>query len=150
MEFAHRFSINKENNPGPEVPRSNRVLEIEKVIGFLNLFSIIWLLEGKIWKSIKAFVAAGWLFLEKRRYGQRAVLLTKPMNMSVFENEVEFTRFARTIFADLSKFQFRPAIQKTVDEMAKDANSLFSFYTLNNRRNDVAGTTGHKNQRPVL
>lgn len=150
MEFAHRFSINKENNPGPEVPRSNRVLEIEKVIGFLNLFSIIWLLEGKIWKSIKAFVAAGWLFLEKRRYSQRAVLLTKPMNMSVFENEVEFTRFARTIFADLSKFQFRPAIQKTVDEMAKDANSLFSFYTLNNRRNDVAGTTGHKNQRPVL
>lgn len=150
MEFAHRFSINKENNPGPEVPRSNRVLEIEKVIGFLNLFSIIWLLEGKIWKSIKAFVAAGWLFLEKRRYGQRAVLLTKPMNMSVFENEVEFTRFARTIFTDLSKFQFRPAIQKTVDEMAKDANSLFSFYTLNNRRNDVAGTTGHKNQRPVL
>ena len=150
MELVHRFSINNENNPGPKIPRSNRVLEIGKVIDFLNLFSIIWLLEGKIWKAIRAFVAASWLFLEKRRYVQRAVLLTNPMNMSVFENEVEFTRFARTIFADLSKFQFRPAIQKTVDEMANDANSLFTFYTLNNRRNDVAGTTGHKNQRPVL
>lgn len=150
MEFAHKFSIIKENNPDPEVPKSQRILEIRKVIDFLNLFSIIWLLEGKIWKAIRAYVAASWLFLEKRRYGQRAVLLTKPMTMSVFENEVEFTRFARTIFADLSKFHFRPAIQKTVDVMAKDANSLFTFYTLNNRRNDVAGTTGYKNQRPVL
>jgi len=150
MEVIQIHSTKKESKPGLKVPRSNRFLEIGKVIDFLNLFSIIWLLEGKIWKAIRAFVAASWLFLEKRRYVQRAVLLTNPMNMSVFENEVEFTRFARTIFADLSKFQFRPAIQKTVDEMAKDANSLFTFYTLNKRRNDVAGTTGHKNQRPVI
>ena len=142
MELVHRCSISKEDNPDQKIPRSNKVMEIGKMIDFLNLFSIIWLLEGKIWKAIRAYVAASWLFLEKRQYGQRAVLLTKPMNMSVFENEVEFTRFARTIFADLSKFQFRPAIQITVDEMAKDANSLFSFYMMNKGRNDVAGTTG--------
>lgn len=131
----------KESNTGPKVPLSNRVLEIGTVIDFLSLFSIIWLLEGKIWKAIKAFVATGKVYLDKSRYGKQAVILTNPMNMSVFENELDFTRFARTIFADISKFHFRPSIQNTVDEMAKDANSLFTFYTLNKRRNDVAGTT---------
>lgn len=143
MEFIEIHSTKNEFNPGQKVPKSNRILEIGTVIDFLSLFSIIWLLEGKIWKAIKAFVSAGRLYLEKSRYGQRAVLLSNPMDMSVFENEVEYTRFARSIFADLSKFQFRPSIQNTVDEMAKDANSLFSFYMLNKRRNDVAGTTRH-------
>ncbi len=134
-------STKKESKPDPKVPRSNRTLEIGTVIDFLSLFSIIWILEGKIWKAMKASVSACRLYLERSRYCQRAVLLTNPMNMSVFESELEYTRFARTIFADLSKFQFRPSIQNTVDEMAKDANSLFTFYTLNKRRNDVAGTT---------
>jgi hypothetical protein len=120
-----------------------KTLDIETVIDLLVLFSGIWFLEGMIWKAIKAFVSAGRLYLEKSRYSQRAVMLTNPMDLSVFENEVEFTRFARTIFADLSKFQFCPSIQNTVDEMEKDANSLFSFYMLKKRRNDVAGTTRH-------
>ena len=143
MEFTQIYSTTKKSKPDPKVPKSNRILEIGTVIDFLSLFSIIWLLEGKIWKAIKAFVSAGRLYLERNHYGQRAVLLSNPMDPSVFENEVEYTRFARTIFADLSKFQFRPSIQETVDEMAKDANSLFSFYLLNNSRNDVAGTTRH-------
>lgn len=150
MEVIEIHGTKNEFNPSQKAPKSNRILETGIVINFLSLFSILWLLEGKIWKAIKAFVSAGRLYLEKSRYSQRAVLLSNPTDLSVFENEVEFTRFARTIFTDLSKYQFRPAIQKTVDEMAKDANSLFTFYTLNNRRNDVAGTTGHKNQRPVL
>ena len=141
MEVIQINSTKTECKPDPKVPRSNRFLDIGTVIDFLYLFSLIWLLEGKIWKAIKASVSAGKLYLDKNRYGKRSVLLTNPMDMSVFENELEYTRFARTIFADLSKFQFRPSIQNTVDEMAKDANILFSFYTLNNRRNDVAGTT---------
>ena len=141
MEVIQIHSTKKESKVDLKAPRSNRVLEIGTVIDFLNLFSIIWLLEGKIWKAIKAFVSTVRLYLDKSRYGKRTVLLTNPMDMSVFENELEYTRFARTIFADLSKFQFRPSIQSTVDEMAKDANILFSFYTLNKGRNDVAGTT---------
>ena len=141
MEKIQIRSTKKESNPGQKVPKPNRILDIGTVIDFLYLFSLIWLLEGKIWKAIKASVSAGKLYLDKSRYGQRAVLLTNPMNMSVFESELEYTRFARTIFADLSKFKFRPSIQNTVDEMAKDANSLFTFYTLNNRRSDVAGPT---------
>lgn len=143
MEVIQIHSTKKESKPDLKVPRSNRVLEIETVIDFLNLFSIIWLLEGKIWKAIKAFVSTVRLYLDKSRYGQRTVLLTNPMDMSVFENELEYTRFARTIFADLSKFQFCPSIQNTVEEMAKDANILFSFYMLNKGRNDVVGTTRH-------
>ncbi len=141
MEVIQIHSTKTECKPDPKVPRSNRILEIGTVIDFLYLFSLIWFLERKIWKAIKASVSAGRLYLDKSRYSHRAVLLTNPMDMSVFENELEYTRFARTIFADLSKFQFRPSIQNTVDEMAKDANILFSFYTLNNRRTDVAGTT---------
>jgi len=141
MEVIQIHSTKKESKPDLKVPRSNRFLDIGTVIDFLSLFSLISLLEGKIWKAIKAFVSAGKLYLDKRRYGHRAVLLTNPMNMTVFDSEADYTRFARTIFADLSKFYFRPSIQNTVDEMAKDANILFSFYTLNNRRNDVAGTT---------
>ena len=141
MEVIQIHSTKKESNPGPKVPRSNRTLEIGTVNDFLYLFSLIWFLELKIWKAVKASVSAGRLYLDKSRYGHREVLLTNPMDMSVFENELEYTRFARTIFADLSKFQFSPSIQNTVDEIAKDANSLFTFYTLNKRRNDVAGTT---------
>ncbi len=141
MEVIQLHSTKKESKQDQKVPRSNRTLEIGTVIDFLYLFSLIWFLELKIWKAIKASVSACRLYLERSRYCQRAVLLTNPMDMSVFENELEYTRFARTIFADLSKFQFSPSIQNTVDEMAKDANILFSFYTLNNRRNDVAGTT---------
>jgi len=141
MEVIQIKSTKTECKPDPKIPKPNRILDIGTVIDFLYLFSLIWLLEGKIWKAIKASVSAGKLYLDKSRYGQRAVLLTKPMNMSVFKSELEYTRFARTIFADLSKFQFRPSIQNTVDEMAKDANSLFTFYTLNNRRSDVAGPT---------
>ena len=146
MEVIQIHSTKKESKPDLKVPRSNRILDIGTVIDFLYLFSLIWFLEGKIWKAIKAFVSTVRLYLDKSRYGQRAVLLTNPMDMSVIENEVEYTRFARTIFADLSKFQFRPSIQNTVDEMAKDANSLFSYYMLKKRRNNVAGKTGYKNQ----
>jgi len=141
MEVIQIHSTKKESNPDLKVPKSNRFLEIGTVIDFLYLFSLIWLLEGKFWKAVKASVSACWLYLERSRYGQRAVLLTNPMNMSVFDSEADYTRFARTIFADLSKFHFRPSIQSAVDEMAKDANSLFSFYMLNKGRNDVAGTT---------
>lgn len=143
MEVIQIHSTKKESKPDLKGPRSNRVLEIGTVIDFLYLFSLIWLLEGKIWKAIKAFVSTVRLYLDKSRYGKRTVLLTNPMDMSVFENELEYTQFARTIFADFSKFQFRPSIQNTVDEMAKDANILFSFYMLNKGRNDVAGTTRH-------
>jgi len=143
MEVFQVHSTKTECNPGQKVPRSNRVLEIGMVIDFLYLFSLIWFLELKIWKAIKASVSAGRLYLERSRYGQWAVLLTNPMNMSVFDSEADYTRFARTIFLDLSKFHFRPSIQSAVDEMAKDANSLFSFYMLNKGRNDVAGTTRH-------
>ncbi len=141
MEVIQIKSTKTECKPDPKIPKPNRFLDIGTVIDFLYLFSLIWFLELKIWKAFKASISACVLYLERSRYGQRAVLLTNPMDMSVFENELEYTRFARTIFADLSKFQFRPSIQSTVDEMAKDANILFSFYTLNNRRNDVAGTT---------
>ncbi len=141
MEVIQTNSTKNEVYTDLKVLRSNRFLEIGTVIDFLYLFSLIWLLEGKFWKAIKASVSACWLYLERSRYGQRAVLLTNPMNMSVFDSEADYTRFARTIFADLSKFHFRPSIQNTVDEMAKDANSLFSFYMLNKGRNDVAGTT---------
>ena len=143
MEVIQIHSTKKESNPDPKVLRSNKILDIGTVIDFLYLFSLIWLLEGKIRKAVNASVFACRLYLDKRRYGQRAVLLTNPMNMSVFDSEADYTRFARTIFADLSKFHFRPSIQSAVDAMAKDANSLFSFYMLNNRRNDVAGTTRH-------
>ncbi len=143
MEVIQIHNTKKESKLDLKVPRSNRFLDIGTVIDFLYLFSLIWLLEGKIWKAIKASVSACRLYLERSCYGQRAVLLTNPMNMSVFDSEADYTRFARTIFADLSKFYFRPSIQKTVDAMAKDANSLFSFYMLNKGRNDVAGTTRH-------
>ena len=143
MEFTQIHSTKKESKPDLKVPRSNRILEIGTVIDFLSLFSLIWLLEGKIWKAIKAFVSTVRLYLDKSRYGHRAVLLTNPMDMSVFENELEYTRFARTIFADLSKFHFCPFVQRTVDEMVSNANSLFSYYMLKKRRNDVAGTTRH-------
>jgi len=113
------------------------------VIDFLNLFTIIWLLEGRIWKAIKAFVSAGKLYLDKSRYGKRVVLLSKRMGAEGFENEAEFTQLARSIFADLSKFHFCPFVQRTVDEMVSNANSLFSYYMLKKRRNDVAGTTRH-------
>ena len=141
MEVIQIHSNKTECKQDLKVPRSNRTLEIGTVIDFLYLFSLIWFLEFKIWKAVKASVSACRLYLDKSRYGQRAVLLTNPMNMSVFDSEADYTRFARTIFADLSKFHFRPSIQSTVDEMANDANSLFSFYMLNNKRNDVAGTT---------
>ena len=143
MEVIQIHSNKTECKQDLKVPGSNRTLDIGTVIDFLYLFSLIWFLEGKIWKAVKASVSGCMLYLDKSRYGQRAVLLTNPMNMSVFDSEADYTRFARTIFADLSKFHFRPSIQSTVDEMAKDANSLFSFYMLNNRRNDVAGTTRH-------
>ena len=141
MEVIQIHSNKTECKQDLKVPGFNRFLDIGTVIDFLYLFSLIWFLEGKFWKAVKASVSACWLYLERSRYGQRAVLLTNPMNMSVFDSEADYTRFARTIFADLSKFYFRPSIQNTVDEMAKDANSLFTFYTLNKRRNDVAGTT---------
>ncbi len=48
MEVIQIHSTKKESNPGPKIPRPHRILEIGKVIDFLNLFSIIWLLEGKI------------------------------------------------------------------------------------------------------
>ena len=143
MEVIQIHSTKKESKPDLKVPRANRILEIGTVIDFLNLFSIIWLLEGKLWKAIKAFVSTIRLYLDKSRYGHRAVLLTNPMDMSVFENELEYTRFARTIFADLSKFHFCPFVQRTVDEMVSNANSLFSYCMLKKRRNDVAGTTRH-------
>jgi len=141
MEIIQINSTKNEVYSDPKVLRSNRILDIGTVIDFLYLFSLIWFLELKIWKAVKAFVSAGKLYLDKSRYGQRAVLLTNPMNMSVFDSEADYTRFARTIFADLSKFHFRPSIQSTVDAMANDANSLFSFYMMAKGRNDVAGTT---------
>ncbi len=120
-----------------------KTLDIETVIDLLVLFSGIWFLEGKLWKAIKALISAGRLRLDRVYYGQRVVLLSKRMGAEGLENEAGFTQLARSIFADLSKFHFCPFVQRTVDEMVSNANSLFSYYMLKKRRNDVAGTTRH-------
>jgi hypothetical protein len=120
-----------------------KTLDIETVIDLLVLFSGIWFLEGKLWKATKALFSAGRLRLDRIYYGQRVVLLSKRMGAEGLENEAEFTQLARSIFADLSKFHFCPFVQRTVDEMVSNANSLFSYYMLKKRRNDVAGTTRH-------
>ena len=125
---------------------TKRTLEIETVIDFLLLFSGIWFLEGKIWNTTRGLMAAGCLRLSRLYHGQRAVLLTNGMDRSDLKSEPAFTKLARAIFADISKFHFHPFIQRVVEEMVQDANRLFSAYLLSKRRTDVARKTRVENQ----
>jgi hypothetical protein len=137
MEFARRKFADHSNQ---------RTLAIETVIDFLLLFSGIWFLEGKIWNTTRALMAAGGLCLARLYHGQRAVLLSNGINRSDLESEPAFTKLARSIFADISKFHFHPFIQRVVEEMVQDANRLFSTYLLSKRRTDVVRQTRVENQ----
>jgi hypothetical protein len=137
MVFARRKFADHSNQ---------RTLAIETVIDFLLLFSGIWFLEGKIWNTTRALMAAGGLCLSRLYHGQRAVLLTNGMNRSDLASAPAFTKLARSIIADISKFHFHPFIQRVVEEMVQDANSLFSAYLLSKRRTDVARKTRVEDQ----
>lgn len=137
MEFARRKFADHSNQ---------RTLAIETVIDFLLLFSGIWFLEGKIWNTTRALMAAGGLWVSRLYHGQRVVLLTKEIERADLESEPAFTKLARSIFADISKFHFHPFIQRVVEEMVQDANRLFSAYLLSKRRTDVVRKTWVENQ----
>jgi len=125
---------------------NQRTLAIETVIDFLLLFSGIWFSEGKIRNTTRALMAAGGLRVSRFYHGQRVVLLTKKIERADLESEPAFTKLARSIFADISKFHFPPFIQGVIDEMVQDANSLFSAYLLSKRRTDVARKTRVEDQ----
>lgn len=125
---------------------TKRTLEIETVIDFLLLFSGIWFSEGKIKNTTRALISAGGLRVSRFYHGQRVVLLTQKIERADLESEPAFTKLARAIFADISKFHFHPFIQRVVEEMMQDANRLFSTYLLSKRRTDVARKTRVENQ----
>jgi len=106
-------------------------LTVDDVIRLLKLFSRVWSKEGKPWKAGKALVAAEALRLIKANIDQNPLPVSaEPLPEPKEASKVEQVALARTIFADIAKFNFPPFIQSVVDEMIRDANKLISYYLI--------------------
>ena len=106
-------------------------LTVDDVIRLLKLFSRVWSQGGKPWKAGKALVAAESLRLIKANIDQNSLPVSaEPLPEPEEASKVEQVALARTIFADIAKFNFPPFIQSVVDEMVRDANKLISYFLL--------------------
>lgn len=110
-------------------------LTVDDVIRLLKLFSRVWSQGGRPWKAGKALVAAESLRLKKVSIDQNPILVsTEPMPEPEEASKAEQAALARTIFADIAKFNFPPFIQSVVDEMVRDANNLISYYLIKEKK----------------
>ncbi len=110
-------------------------LTVDDVIRLLKLFSRVWSQGGRPWKAGKALVAAESLRLKKVSIDQNPILVsTEPMPEPEEASKAEQAALARTIFADIAKFNFPPFIQSVVDEMVRDANKLISYYLIKEKK----------------
>ena len=106
---------------------NQEVLGVKDVARFLKLFSMLWFREGKIWKAIRARMAAAGL-----RAGEKFIKVDPvPIQSSEnLEDTAQEASFARSIFDDIAEIDLPPIFKGITDEMVQDANKLISKYVM--------------------